>query len=702
MGLTRLRRRLDTIQRLRWFRIVATVVLLGAAGGFFGSLISIRTSWDTQAEAITAKLSGEEAVTWGLLLRDDGEFTIDGRTYSAPLDVVETLIAEDGSPKDVQRVVFLLLRGSIPSWAPRWLLLETAIAWQLMSITILVGVSIIWMGLLVSVLMLLVGGTVFATLFWLFGWSQWVGVPLAIGVLLSTYLMLIRGLQLILSGRRGWMAVAHTLLWEASRTRLALAFVVTLLIALPLLPLSLNLEAPIDQVVQAYLARSLSLAFLVTAFMVLLLGCGTICFDIRDRHIWHLTTKPLGRASYLFGKWAGVMLLGGVMLTVAGSWSFGYIQFLRTSNLPRTTAEFLAQEDLLNDVLVARTSMRPVYEELDEVDMTGRIDQIILEDPAFAEYAEGDIPLATYRTLRKRVFDEFDQQRRSVETLLDPATVPWKTLHFEDLGEARAQGLPLRLKFRLYGGLSDEHSRCLIGVATGDDLSEAVLGPFIPTLPQHIDIAPSAINEDGSLDVSIVNLTQHAPPKGDEWRGPVDLQPLAMSGGNRAPFAVFWLEDEFEIGYPKGTFGSNFLRGLLVLWLKLAVLAGFACGVSTTLSFPVACLVVFSAYAAASIAPWLSLSLVAYGAGNDSPETTGEYIQWGIEAIVRTVAGSMVYLLRRFGELQPIDQLIAGKMVTWAWFREALAMAVFWGGGAMVVGWFVLTRRHLASYSGDQ
>jgi hypothetical protein len=141
---------------------------------------------------------------------------------------------------------------------------------------------------------------------------------------------------------------------------------------------------------------------------------------------------------------------------------------------------------------------------------------------------------------------------------------------------------------------------------------------------------------------------------------------------------------------------------MVVLWLKLAVLAAFACAVATTLSFPVACLVVFAAYAAASIAPWIGMSLMLYGSGGASPDSTGEYIQWFLQASVRTVASSVVYLLRGFGELQPIGQLVEGKLITWAWIREGLFMAVVWGGGAILLGWFVLSRRQLAIYSGDQ
>jgi hypothetical protein len=514
--------------------------------------------------------------------------------------------------------------------------------------------------------------------------------------------MAMRVLQIAMCGRQGWMAVAHTVLREVSRTRLAMGFVVALLIILPLLPLTLDDSAPIGQIVQAYLARSLGLSFAVAALLVLLVGCSSICFDIRDRHIWHLVTKPLGRANYLFGKWLGIVLLGGVMLAIAGSWSFGWVQYLQSSYVPRTRVEFAEQAALMEDVLVARRSMLPVYEDLEELDVRGRIDQILLEEPEYQEYAEGDVPLGLYRLIRKRVLEEFDQQRRRVETVLNRSEKPWDVLHFQGLSEAKRLGLPIRLKFRLLGGYSDEHDRRVIGFAVGEDRSRGVLGPFIPTVPQHIDLPSTAISEDGTLDVSIVNLTHMQPPRGNEWRGPADLEEVAMGGGALEPFAVFWEADEVELVYPGGTFEANFARGMFMLLLKLMILAAIACAVATFLSFPVACLVVFSLYAAASIAPWLATTLNSYGGGPPRGEGMGVLIQSFIEGTVRTIASLVVYALRAFGEVQPVDRLVQGRLIDWARIGSGIVLVCSWGGGALLLGWFILTKRQLALYSGDQ
>ena len=43
--------------------------------------------------------------------------------------------------------------------------------------------------------------------------------------------------------------------------------------------------------------------------MTLFLSCATVAFEIRERQIWQLMTKPVHRINYLLGKWVGVATL---------------------------------------------------------------------------------------------------------------------------------------------------------------------------------------------------------------------------------------------------------------------------------------------------------------------------------------------------------------------------------------------------------
>jgi hypothetical protein len=62
----------------------------------------------------------------------------------------------------------------------------------------------------------------------------------------------------------------------------------------------------------------------------------------------------------------------------------------------------------------------------------------------------------------------------------------------------------------------------------------------------------------------------------------------------------------------------------------------------------------------------------------------------------------MVYSLRAFGEVQPVDRLVQGRVIAWDRIGSGLLLVLSWGGGALLAGWFILTKRQLALYSGDQ
>ena len=126
--------------------------------------------------------------------------------------------------------------------------------------------------------------------------------------------------------------------------------------------------------------------------------------------------------------------------------------------------------------------------------------------------------------------------------------------------------------------------------------------------------------------------------------------------------------DGIKILYRVGNFEPNFLRAILVLWIKLAFLAAIGISVATFLSFPVAALVTFTVFASGVMAPWLAESLLLY-----MPPTTndvdfgniGMVIQWAFENSIRGIASFLVFLLKGFGDQQPTSQLVQGMMITW-------------------------------------
>ena len=158
---------------------------------------------------------------------------------------------------------------------PSWLLVEQTTAWTLLIATITVGVLAVWLGLLVPIVMTGVVGGVLAGLAWLIGAELWILPLLAMAGLFMVFLILTNLASWLLARPIGWCAVAHTLLKEAARTRLSLGFVILLLVVLPLLPLTINLDGPLRHAIQAYLGRSIGFTFLLAAIMTVTLACSS-------------------------------------------------------------------------------------------------------------------------------------------------------------------------------------------------------------------------------------------------------------------------------------------------------------------------------------------------------------------------------------------------------------------------------------------
>ena len=75
----------------------------------------------------------------------------------------------------------------------------------------------------------------------------------------------------------------------------SVVFIVLLLVILPMLPLVVQTEEALRYRIQTFIQYSTGTTFYLAAFMTVFLACGTVAFEIRDRQIWQLMTKPVSR-----------------------------------------------------------------------------------------------------------------------------------------------------------------------------------------------------------------------------------------------------------------------------------------------------------------------------------------------------------------------------------------------------------------------
>ena len=663
-------------------RVVLAVLSLAVIGGSLGQIAlragSINRDRNAILEALTTTslMAGDDVAR---SLKEKGTFEAGGREWGdvSLRDASGAIFGPDGRVAIPLEVAEYCLRNEAPSWAPAWLVTQPQTAR-------LGAVSIAAFVLLVVVLRgfheLLLTGLLTAGAAFLarslglldLGWAL-----AGIGVLGWSFLLLLRAARTGLSGRGGIRATAQLVLMEGARTGLPLVFIVVMLVVLPLIPLSLDPDAPLRYRVQTFMSWSLGLAFWLAALMTLLLGCSTIATEIRDRQIWQVVTKPISRLRWLVGKWLGLAVLNFVLTATSCVSIFFFIQYLRS----QPTAEGLAgREDsflLQETVLTARAGAFPTWDELDNEQLRQRISQIEETDPEIR--ARGGMGINE----RRAAVQELRELHNSLQRTVPPAVAgaPPNYFVFNGLSAAKDLGGTLTIRSIFHILRDDEHERyqCrFIFDRGGGEQPIAVDQTFVPTMSHVFQVPAEWVDDEGALRMAIQNL---------------------------APAAINFDPDDLEILYRVSSFESNFLRAALVHWSKLAFLAALAVACATALGFPVACLASITIFLAGSAAPFLARALYWYAPAEMNEidfSDTAAGISWVFEVIIHQLAVAMTWAFGAFGDYDPTGALVRGRHLPWSEVFNAFArMLLFWTGGSLLFGWRVLTRRQLAIYSGS-
>lgn len=692
-------RRLDTLQHRRSFRISATIIAFILCGTVFGWLLGTTYSLDSQRQGLRDVLGGinlTEGDPAAVQLANTGMVNANDRVYGhADLAARSNQIfASDGAIVGVEGLIDALLRNQRPALAPRWLIDQPGTTWLLGLATLIWLLLIVYMNLTIPFLLTLLGTGVpvgvglalraspdaLAGWGWLRNLLPWflanervLIVVGGIGLLLFTYILLTRVLLTVFRTSHQPLAIAHTVVKEAGRQRISLVFIVLLLLVLPILPVSIDAEIPLRHQVQTFISRSLGVTFLLAACFTLFLSAATVAFEIRDRQIWQVMTKPVGRFQYLLGKWLGVMSLNAAILIVAGFSTFLYVQYLREQP---ANQEDRAQ--LNSAVLTARVGRTPDYEVLTDEQIRARVEQVLQRERGVSR---ADATIAEKNQKAREIREIFNQSLRSVPPMRG------RTYTFSGLAAAKELQATLVLRYRFHILYDDDHETFPAAFEFNGDPATQMRRTYVPTMGHVVPVPARLIKDDGTLDLTIYNLYQ--PPEG-QTTGSMNFE-----------------AGDLELLYKVGSFEGNFLRGITLLWVKLAFLSMLAICCATFLSFPVACLMSFTVFIAASISPFLTIALRDY----QSEILSAEYVDWGniglvirwvFQNVIQGVAKFLVFSLQSFGEYRPTQALVEGRWISWGSVAMGtLKIGVFWSGVSLIIGFLVIRARQLAIYSGQ-
>ena len=611
-GIVHLYRRIDRVQGTNWFRIAASVVAIALVGAL---------------------------VAWIMSLDPASSSSLRGGGFKVP----RFLTASDSAPFWVGAIV------------AAWLLLIIWLDLALTFVLITAGVGLVSLPLLMS------------------GNADWALAAAGFGLLTFTFMVLIRGLLALFAQPNQILAIAHTVIKESVRLKVSVAFILILLIVLPLIPFLVETEQALRYRIQSFIGYSMGATFYFAAFMTIFLACGTISFEIRDRQIWQLMTKPVSRINYLIGKWLGIVCVNLVLLIVTGVSIFTFVQHMRF----QTAANFEDAERVETEVLVARVGSRVYLEP---------IDPDVVRDAARKRINDSF-------TLRQEIEsgdrDEYDVMRELIaeirkERVLQQRTIELgekKRYQFHGLGAARDGVYPLHLRYQIHYGEEDTHENNPITFLFFKDnipVSVPMTERYVPTMSHYLKIPPEVIDEEGTVTLEIANG--------------LILNDLSVYSPPQIRYSINFDPEDLEILYVAGGFEMNYIRAMSITWMKLAFIAmvGLAC--ATVLSFPVAVMMTFTVFLAAIIGPFLAVSLDQF------------YVQEWYRLdkwLIKGIATMLVFLFEPFGQTNPSQRLVEGRLIPWwAVLRAIGLLGVAWSGVALAIGYLGFKDRELAIYSG--
>jgi hypothetical protein len=493
--------------------------------------------------------------------------------------------------------------------------------------------------------------------------------------LTGSFAALIQGMRALLGYRTPIFAVAQTVLAEAVRMKISIVFIVMLVFLLAALPTYLDASRPLRFRVQTFLQWGTSGAYWLLLLLTLFFSIATVAFEQRDKVIWQTMTKPVRPIEYLLGKWLGVVALNATLLLVTASGVFLFTEYLRNQTAHGEISPYVARASegevstdrrlLETQVLTARRVIEPTVTDLlsDEqfrqlVD--AQIEEVQLRESDVALTASGREQIeADIRALVER-------QYRTI------APMDVRQFAFEGLSRERERGDPLDFQFKVKSGSNLPSALYEISFVFGNRY-------FVPrqtslNAAQTMQIPADAISENGILVIDIINgnpQTQLTNQRSIVFE-PGSLQVLANAG----------------------TFEGNYVRVVVVLWLKLCFIAAVGVTCATFLSFPVACLTAFVILLAAESSPFLNEALEQY-----SSRTLEGNLDFFAVA-VKAVAVPIAWVFRWYGELRPTSDLVDGRIIPWlSVLKGAISLGVI-TSAVMFVGWLIFRKRELATYSG--
>ncbi len=421
-------------------------------------------------------------------------------------------------------------------------------------------------------------------------------------------------------------AVAKNTIKQALRMKIAIVFIILLLVLLPVLGITTTGDETLKGRLQTFVSYGLSLTSLLLCLLTIFVSIYTVTSDIKYRQIYTVITKPIRRFQLLLGKLIGVMFLDIILLVLFSAIIYTFAVYM--PNIFKATEEELIQVD--NEFYTARAALK-----IPDVDVTEEVKERYNELERMDRLP--DLP-------REQIIAELTKQAQLEKRAADVGRVLiWEFDNVKPLTES----LFIRFKYdvavnppdmQVYGRwYAGDPQYVKYGQKPSTPFYEKILKHSIQTF-HEIEFPAEVVPENGHLATAFMNL------------------PL-----NRT--SVTFPPDGLAVLYKADTFTANFIRAVLLILFRLIFLACLGILAATFVSFPVAVLLCLVLFSTATISGFVIESFDSLSANLSMVYSYS--IKW------------MIRLLPQFDKFNPTKFLVPARLLSWAILAQCAVFMVF-------------------------
>ncbi|MFH1717620.1 MAG: ABC transporter permease subunit [Planctomycetota bacterium] len=446
---------------------------------------------------------------------------------------------------------------------------------------------------------------------------------------------------------RSIWAVATNTIKQALRMKVAVVFVLLLIVLLGVLGFSTTGDETLKGRLQTFVSYGLSLTSFLLCLLTIIISIYTVTSDIEQRQIYTVITKPIRRREFLLGKLLGVLVLDLILLGI-----FAAIIYTITIYMPRLRDA--SEGDLAEantQFFTARAALT-----IPEVDVTKEV-QERYESLKSRDELPADTP-------PEEIIAELTRQAEISKRAADVGgMLLWEFQNIEPLSES----LFIRFKYEVWPNPPDAqvYGRWYVGdyqhfrygteskTPVYDQIHVHSVGTF-----HEIEVPANVVPESGHLAIAFLN-------------------------GSPGNTVVIFPPDGLEVLYKADTFTANFVRAALMILFRLVFLACLGVMASTFLSFPVAILFSLVLFFTASFSGFVIESF--------------DYLSGNVGAVYSYTIKWMIRLLPQFDNFNPTKFLVPARLLSWSLLGKcALFVVCIKGVLVLVLGLVVFSCREIA------